>query len=263
MADEEITEVTENNETPVTEDTNNENENPIEETPAEVTENNETPAAENTTQNAFNPANEYMEYKGYVFPRDPFNYSTLRGLQYCRIIDALENMRPNRILEFGTGKSTTIFSQYCKKYEKTAVSIIDNEDIRQENSVLFPLTNSTNLVVAERTFGPCTIYSGFEEWLNEQEAFDFILVDGPYGEGTEGDAYCRPQILDFPLLDKLADNSMIFYHDSNYETAKPVLSALDSILTEKGFSFVRRQDCPDTIYNSANIRQMTSYQITK
>lgn len=208
-----------------------------------------------------------MEYKGYTFDaRD--NGGQLKPAQCTDLIDTLEDKKPERIIEFGPSgylASTDIFKQYCEKYNKSYLTITKGTSSQKGNVVYFPVVENTEVHVAGGVYGKCNKYDGFEEWLTTQDKFDLIFIDDPVEYGLDrikNYGYCRVQVLDFPLLDKLADNAVIYYHDSNLDYAKNTLSVLDSILTEKNFEFIRTQDVRDSILVNTN-RQMTKYVITK
>ena len=206
-----------------------------------------------------------MEYQGYEFNHSP-NCGTLRQEQYVALIDALEEVKPERIIEFGVGQTTRIFEHYCQKYNKTLVSITHEERLARADTHVFPVMENSELTIDGRTYGPINRYYGLEEWLTTQEKFDFIVIDDPPGFGDARErlyTHCRIQVIDFPLLDKLADNAIIYYHDSERRNAKATLTELESILNEKNFSFERTQDRPDHSIVISSYRQMTKFVVTK
>lgn len=208
-----------------------------------------------------------MEYKGYDVPEHD---GQLKVEQCIDLIDTLEDKKPEKIIEFSNSGSTSafIFNQYCKKYDKSLLIIETktSHSSEKENVIAFPVVENTDIVIANKTYGKCNKYDGFEAWLTEQQnKFDFIFIDDPVEYGLNRInhyTYCRVQVLDFPLLDKLADNAVIYYHDSNLKYAKNTLAELDSILAEKNFTFDRSQDIRDSLLINT-LGQMTKYIITK
>jgi len=208
-----------------------------------------------------------MEYRGYDVPEHD---GQLKVEQCINLVDALEDRRPERIIEFSQSgsTSTSIFNQYCKKYDKPLLIIETKTSYssEKENVIAFPVVENTDVVVANKTYGKCNKYDGFEAWLTEQQdKFDFIFIDDPVEYGLNRInhyTYCRVQVLDFPLLDKLANHAVIYYHDSNLKYAKNTLAELDSILAEKNFAFERSQDIRDSLLVNT-LGQMTKYIITK
>ena len=111
----------------------------------------------------------------------------------------LERMRPSKIVEFGIGESTKIFSQYADHYQETSFFTFEHDqqwmDFFQRS---FPL-NGKNCVIIERPLETISFhntktlrYSGnIGDYTGEN--IEFIFLDGPYGaDGT----YARTQVLD-------------------------------------------------------------------
>ena len=215
-----------------------------------------------------------MEYKGYEFDFDVYYPYRFHGMQYKAIIDLIEEVKPERICELGSGQSTRIFMHYCDKYGKSAVSIEHNEDYKQENSVLLPLVEQTTFEVnGGKTYDNVNKYDGLEDWLQNQEKFDFVLIDGPFERGPIPPEntlqrettyeYARVQVLDFVIFDKLADNSTVLFHDSELASSKATLADFENLLTERGYTFTKSVDIPENKTWINCYRQMTTYRITK
>lgn len=182
--------------------------------------------------------NIYLDYS-----IDILNDGTMFENQYKILIDLLEQYKPKRICQLGSGQSTLIFEQYCKKYSAQLFSIEHDEKYKRENTILFPLKEYSALTIGERFYINCNKYVGFEDWLKEQEPFDFIFIDGPPGWGfREAYNYSRIQIVSFALLDKLNKNSIILYHDSERHNAQNTLSQFEKILKEKNITFQKNKD---------------------
>lgn len=195
-----------------------------------------------------------MEYKGYHF--EVQSQGTMTQFQYEDLIKLLEQKKPKRICELGSGQSTKIFEQYCKRYNAYLVSIEHNEEWKKENSIIFPLVEYSSLKIGDKFFFNCNKYEGFEQWLEKQEPFDFVLIDGPLGWGfRQGYSYNRIQIVDFPLMNKLNQNSIVLYHDSQRKNAKTTLEEFEKILSEKGIRIFSKS-CDDL-----QKRQLTVYRL--
>lgn len=198
-----------------------------------------------------------MEYKGYEFQSCIYG-GTMTDEEYIRMIDILEEFNPNRICELGSGQSTLLFEHFCKNKCKKLFSIEHDEEYKREDTVLFPLIENTEVDIDSHIYGDCNKYDGFEEWIERQDKFDFVLVDGPIGYGfRESYKYSRVQLLSFIIFDKLNDESIVLYHDSERENSKTTLSEFERLLLEKDFSFEKE------LLNENNMRELTIYRIKK
>lgn len=181
-----------------------------------------------------------MEYKGYEFNT---NDGTMTISQYKYLIDLLEEYQPKRICEFGSGQSTLIFEKYCQKTGAYLVSIEHDLKWKKKQSIIFNLIQNSTLTVKDRVFENCNKYEGLESWLETQEPFDFIFIDGPPGWGfRQKYKYGRVQVIDFLLLNKLTKQSIVLVHDSQRENIQRTLRQFQKILFERNYEFVRFPD---------------------
>jgi hypothetical protein len=56
--------------------------------------------------------------------------------------------------------------------------------------------------------------------------------------------YSRVQLLSFIILDKIADNSIVIFHDSERINAKKTLDEFECLLGEKGYVYTKSIKCP-------------------
>lgn len=182
-------------------------------------------------------------YQGYEY--NEMGTGSMCPNQYEKLIDLLEAKRPKNISGFGLGIATFIMEQYCRKYGDATVKIIDHSvaaaTLHQETTVLFPLKENTSHEVANRVYDNCNEYAFFTEWLaNNQDKYDFLLIDGPPGNDfRENYLWGRVQLLDYALLDKLADNATILIHDTERVNMQKTLAELESILTNSNIQFTK------------------------
>lgn len=194
-----------------------------------------------------------MIYKNYTYKSF---VGTMTNDEYNELIDILEEFKPNRICELGSGQSTIIFEQYKNKYNCELYSIEhDINWINNDTTILMPLIDEeSNININGHIYESCNKYDGLENWLNNQDKFDFILIDGPFGYGyRENFKYSRIQILSFVLLNKIEDNAYILYHDSERNNAKTTLNEFETLLKENNFEFNKKviNDIPElTIYKA-------------
>lgn len=200
----------------------------------------------------------HCDYKGYSFWCGDVGMMTPK--QYMKMIDLLEETKPKRICELGSGQSTEIFETY-QKYNKyiSVFSIEHDKYFRTHKSVvMIPLKENTSFNGYEK----CTVYDGFEKWIEEQNKFDFVLIDGPNDTLPKNEhnlIYSRIQMLSFLLNDKLSDNAVIMYHDSNTEEAKNTLNEFERLLEKKNISYEKEtilEDDKETVERNLNILEM-------
>lgn len=176
-----------------------------------------------------------MNYKDYEY--DSFAF-TMTDNQYKTLIDLLEDNRPNRIIELGGGQSTRIFQKYKSKYNCQFFSIEHDSEYVCENTVLFNLVENTNINIGKEFYSNINKYDGLENWLSNQDKFDFILIDGPFGfDFRENYDYGRVQLLSFVILDKLSDDAIIFVHDTERINMQRTLTEFETLLISNNFNF--------------------------
>ena len=197
-----------------------------------------------------------MNYLGYNFK----SFSgTMTENEYINMIDILEDFKPKRICELGSGQSSQIFETYCDKYNAKLYSIEHDEMWKRKDSVLLKFIDyETFININGHIYKSCNKYEGFEQWLEQQDQFNFILIDGPIGYGyRELYKYSRIQILSFILLNKISDSAYVLYHDSERNNAKTTLKEFERLLNEYKFTFNKQiiNDIPElTIYKINKIK---------
>ena len=156
------------------------------------------------------------------------------------MINLLEEHKPQRICELGSGQSTDIFNVYAKKENATAYSIEHDIYWNTHKSIMMPLIENTKLMIGNHTYDKCNVYKGLEDWLDGQDKFDFILVDAP-NDGIPSNnmdlEYARIQMVDFVILDKLSKESIVLYHDSERDIAQNTLNEFEHLLGTYNYEF--------------------------
>lgn len=67
-----------------------------------------------------------------------------------------------------------------------------------------PFQISDKIVVKE-----ANVYDGFDKWLSTKDKFDFVSIDGPFGNKK----YSRPQMLELLYQDRLKEDFVIMVDD--------------------------------------------------
>lgn len=187
-------------------------------------------------------------------------------VQYIKLIDILESFKPKRICELGSGISTIIFDIYCKKFHAKRFSI--EHDWQYNNHTnLMPLTECTQLKIGNHIYDNCTRYSGLEEWLETQDKFDLVFIDGP-NDGipmnNQNLKFGRIQLLSFVLLSKLAKESIVMYHDSEHEIAQNTLTEFENLIKDYDKEIILETDQEIIDYNKkilGKCPELTIYKI--
>ena len=84
--------------------------------------------------------------------------------------------------------------QYGSDYDIHQISLLIN----------VPFQISDKIIVKE-----ANIYDGFDKWLLTKEKFDFVSIDGPFGNKK----YSRPQMMELLYQDRLKDDFVIMVDD--------------------------------------------------
>ncbi len=178
----------------------------------------------------------HIDYKGYSCWSD---LGMLTPCQYIKMIDLLEEFKPDNICELGSGQSTEIFETYCNKTNAKLHSIeYDIYYMTHKNNVKMQLIENTSININNCLYNNCTIYKELEDWLLKQNKFDFILIDGPNDTLPNNDKniqYSRIQLLSF--INNLSNKSIILYHDSNAINADKTLNEFERQLSLNSFKY--------------------------
>ena len=176
------------------------------------------------------------------------NIGEMTPIQYQKMIELLESFKPKRICELGSGLSTKIFNDF----DAINYSIESDPRYNIYDSIYMPTIVNATLF----NYKNCVLYEGFEDWLKQQDKFDFVLIDGPNDGIPFNDGnleYARIQLFSFVILDKLSDNAIVLYHDSEREIAQRTLNEFERLLKTKGYNFnkevIKEEDIKVIQYN--------------
>lgn len=152
----------------------------------------------------------------------------------------LDEMRPRSILELGLGQSTKMIAQYAARNMGVRHTVVEHDqswvDFFQTNSALSESSQLTMLNLTEQTVAddPAVLrYEGFAESVGH-EAYDLILVDGPFGGAAN--KYARVDVLDL-IPGSLASRFAIIMDDYNRSGEQQTVDAIRQMLTEAGIEF--------------------------
>ena len=187
----------------------------------------------------------------------PGNYAVDYGFLKT-LYNVLSAMQPRNILEFGLGQSSKLVHQYATHFGANALTCENSDDwisffFKSENPTTMPVRPSMSAdspVVVDSSLGyPVNIrrlplakikirgilttsYQDIETVFADQR-FDFILVDGPYGE----ERFSRPQIITL-AEHNLANRFCILVDDSQRPGEQETIAEVESVLRRQNIPFV-------------------------
>jgi len=93
----------------------------------------------------------------------------------------LQAHSPTSILEFGSGSSSLVFSDYARKNQSTFLSIDEDPKWASNTAKLINIDKNDRIEVrqAEKIIYPNRTPVEIKYEFNTQENFDFVLIDGP------------------------------------------------------------------------------------
>lgn len=167
---------------------------------------------------------EWLQYKSF----SPGAWAADYGLLYT-LYRVLNGMKPQSIIEFGLGQSSKMIHQYAKHYGAKAITCEHDSKwidfFRNECNEKY-LVNIKSLeleTINYKGYETLTYKNILQEFENDK--FELILVDGPFGS----DHYSRPQIVDL-AKNNLHSRFCIIIDDcerqGEQETTKEVLEVL-------------------------------------
>ena len=173
---------------------------------------------------------EWLKYKSF----SPGAWAADYGLLYT-LYRVLNGMKPQKVLEFGLGQSSKMIHQYGNYYNISTltyehddnwISFFKNE---VEGKYKVNITRKDICTVKYKNFETLT-YNHCLEGI-ENEKFDMILVDGPFGRPH----YSRPQIIDI-IKDNLADSFCIIIDDTDRPGELETATEVRDVLAKKGIN---------------------------
>lgn len=210
-----------------------------------------------------------FKYKNYHFE---CSIGTMTPNQYIKMIKLLEDNQPNNICELGSGQSTRIFDTYKTRGDQQISSIEDNTDYLTKYTILSPVSIG-ELKINEAVYNNIAKYDVLECWLQTKDKFDFVFIDGPNDVlpfNNNGLDYSRIQLLSFVLLDKLDNDAVVLYHDSERQEAQATLNEFERLLSENNFKYQKEVIIEDDkeIYNYnkdilGTCPELTIYKLNK
>ena len=187
-----------------------------------------------------NEGNRYQKdlYYGQLFNQVTLNSKWLcdksfapgrMAVDYCYLYTmyhALNVVEPTNILDVGLGQTSRMLAQYAKWRNNSGEGknvnhlIVEHDpdwidffmkqygsdyDIYQIPLLInVPFQISDKIIVKE-----ANIYDGFDKWLSTKDKFDFVSMDGPFGNKK----YSRPQMMELLYQDRLKDDFVIMVDD--------------------------------------------------
>ena len=186
----------------------------------------------------------------------PGNYAVDYGFLKT-LYNILNSMHPRNILEFGLGQSSKLVHQYAAHFHAEAVTCENSDDwidfffqsesgsgaIRSsihpknptivDSSLGYPVKIRRLPLEKIKIHNACTTSYGGLETAFHDLSFDFILVDGPYGE----ERFSRPQIISL-AESNLAERFCILMDDTQRPGEQETLKEVQAVLCRRKVPFV-------------------------
>lgn len=195
------------------------------------------------------------------------------------LYNVLSAMKPRRLLEFGLGQSSKLVHQYAAYYHADAVTcehdddwisfffqsesdspgvgrVLPEQPVLTDESLGYPVNiRRLPLEATQIHDAPTTSYGGLQAAFGKEQ-FDFVLVDGPFGE----ERFSRPQTI---LLAEanLADRFCILMDDTQRPGEQETIAEVQEVLRRRGVPFVsvtRSYTKSHTLICSPDLRFLTS-----
>ena len=168
------------------------------------------------------------------------------GYNYLYVMTRILNdVKPKNILEFGLGASTSLISAYVKY---NANENIKHTLVEHDRSWIDFYTKGhqmpENTRVELHEIEWCDSkkdyakYKDLERTMNNQK-FDLISVDAPFGTERTGNVFNRADILNY-LPTVLQDQFVIIYDDANRSGEQNTINRIQNVLSEHGIEYVVR-----------------------
>ncbi|GAB3219691.1 hypothetical protein J0A67_04880 [Algoriphagus aestuariicola] len=178
------------------------------------------------------------EYFPEKFVPDTSFSMSYQAIQH--ILNDILVSKPKRILEFGTGISTVIISNFLRKNSLDTsfisvdndlnwVNLIENHISDSKKGIIFPFELKINSEFSLGNSG--TWYDIPDDHLITQEGFDLIIVDGPFGGICKHSRYGALKFL--KKFDLINQKTIVFVDDTNRPDE---LFLIDSLFSELGFT---------------------------
>lgn len=185
---------------------------------------------------------EWLKNKNFSLNKGASNYSFMYILY--RILD---ETKPQKILEFGLGQTSTLTTEYVNHFENTSLKIIEDDSTWIENfSKKLDLKENSEIIQCDTeifTFDETENlrYANLNKIIKD-EKFNLIIIDGPTGFiGT----YSKDNLLKYPRTniwnlienDNLAENFTIVLDDYDREGEQNTGSRILELLNEKNIDY--------------------------
>ncbi|MBO5950483.1 MAG: hypothetical protein J6Q11_07235 [Fibrobacteraceae bacterium] len=174
---------------------------------------------------------EWLKYKSFYPGRWAVEYTFL--LTLFRIF---EHHRFTNLLEFGLGQTSRMLHQYAAFYNVPAITVEHDdkwiEFTRKDTHNAYPINvKILPLGMVDYNGYKTRTYQGVKATFENQK-FDFILVDGPFGS----EHYSRSQIIQL-AENNLAETFCIIIDDCNRIGEQETVAEVEKILKNNGVKY--------------------------
>ena len=174
---------------------------------------------------------EWLKYKSFYPGRWAVEYTFL--LTLFRIF---EHHRFTNLLEFGLGQTSRMVHQYAAFYNVPAITVEHDDEwiefTRKDTHNAYPINVKVlPLEMVDYNGYKTRTYQGVKTAFENQK-FDFILVDGPFGS----EHYSRSQIIHL-TENNLAETFCIIIDDCNRIGELETVAEVEKILKKNGIKY--------------------------
>ena len=154
-------------------------------------------------------------------------WSTKSFEVWLLLLNLLYLIKPGRILEFGSGRSTNYLAEYSEKFDAEFISIEHSwyyyMKVKAGLKLLFLKPKYLKYVPLD---GVWYDIKKLDRFLSGYNKIDFLFIDGPINEPTE---IRDPGIFYDYMTDKIKDVRMVLIDDTHCELGKQVAKRMTSV----------------------------------
>lgn len=152
----------------------------------------------------------------------------------------LNDFYPGRILEFGMGETTRMFSAYITNLRPDAVCLTVEHDQKWQEFFSRGGDHTKGVKILNVTMEPSNIlgttsnyYTDLDDKLGSEKNFDLVVIDGPIGSPR----HSRHNMCDIIRDGRLADEFILLLDDAGRPGEQDTIRMAEKLFHEKGIEF--------------------------